>query len=215
MTRYKKGLETKLNLVAASKKLFYEKGINQTKIVEICRMAQTSPKNFHYYFDSKLDVAGIIQGDFLVATYVYIDNNEKNLNCVQRNIRSAMMHYSIIFNDENNTKYFHEVLKNRTISDYMGNNVRRIYSQINKEFKLGFSDKDLQFISSADMGVRRELALKYIEGGFPTNIIEFVSYLYSFTGKLFELDKSLIQNYTDEAIQFIENNNFKHVKLLV
>lgn len=215
MARYKKGFETKQNLVSASKQLFYEKGVKQTKIIDICDLAQTSPKNFHYYFNSKFDLAMVIQGDFLVAQYIFIDNTEKKLNSVQRNVRSAMMHYMIIFGDEKNKNYFHEILKNRTIYEYMGNNVKRIYSQINKEFHLGLTQKDLQYISIADLGVRRELALEYIEGAFPMDIIEFVTYLYSFTGKLFELDKSMIQQYIQDAILFTKENDFSHIKLLI
>lgn len=216
MGRYKKGYEAKRNLVDAAKKLFYEKGLAETTIVEICKLADASPKNFHYYFNNKHDLANAIQGDFLVSTYVFIDRHYKgSLNSVKRNVFSAMIHYSVIFQDERNKAYYYEILKNRTIYSYMGNNIRRIYEQFNKEFHLGFTTEDLRFAILADLGVRRELVLEYMIGEIQMNVPEFVTRLYTLTAKLFDLDKALIQEYIKEAAAFVQNADLTQVRLLI
>ena len=214
--RYKKGYEAKRKLVDAAKKLFYEKGLTQTTIVEICNLADASPKNFHYYFNNKHDLANAIQGDFLVSTYVYIDRHYHGpLNSVKRNVFSAMIHYNVILNDEKNKAYYYEILKNRTIYSYMGNNLRRIYEQFNKEFHLGFSQEELRCVILADLGVRRELVLEYMIGEIQMDATEFVTMLYTLTAKLYNLDKELIQEYIREAVDFLKNADLSQIKLLI
>lgn len=214
--RYKKGFEAKRNLVEAAKKLFYEKGLTQTTIVEICNLADASPKNFHYYFNSKYDLANAIQSDFLVTTYVYVDLHYTGpLNSVKRNVFSAMLHYHVILNDEHNKAYYYEILKNRTIYSYIGNNIRRIYEQFNKEFHLGFTREDLRFAILADLGVRRELVLEYMIGEIQMDVTSFVTRLYTLTAKLFDLDKTLIQEYIQEASIFVKEADLSEIKLLI
>lgn len=218
MPKYNRGYETKNKIVNAAKQLFYDKGIAATKIIEICKIAGVSSTNFKYYFDNKYDIANEISGSLLVNVYNFIDlhtDSSIKLNSVQKNITSAMLFYPIIFSDDKNILYYYEVLKNKSVFSVQSKNVRRIYQRYIIDLNLDISEDDFKYISAGDLGIRRELALEFIEKEYDITVYEFVAKIYFLTGRLFKIDDALISQYIEEALKFANSHDFSLIKFLV
>lgn len=73
MAAYKNGLDTKKQIVNAAKKLFYEKGYEETTISEICRMTGINQGSVYYHFKTKQNIkhtlAKIIGEDTIRKNY--------------------------------------------------------------------------------------------------------------------------------------------------
>lgn len=217
MARNNKGYETKHRIITAAKKLFYEQGLENTKIKDICKSANIKTGNFKYYFNQKYDIANAIFGELLMEAYVYTSyyTKDKKLNCLELNFRATMVYYNVIFSDPKNVNYYYETINNESIYKYMNLSVRRIYQQFIKEFNLDISKEDLIFISRADLGIRREFAIDYIEENPSYDILYLVTKILMLLCRLFKIDEMLGSQYIDEGLHFIETNDFSHLKLLI
>ena len=63
MSSYENGIETKNQILAACRKLFYLKGYDNTTFVDICKEAQVNQSSIHYHFKSKERLLQIIYGE--------------------------------------------------------------------------------------------------------------------------------------------------------
>ncbi|UWG96309.1 TetR/AcrR family transcriptional regulator [Dehalobacter sp. DCM] len=218
MPKYTKGYEMKHKIINAAKQLFYEKGLSSTKIIDICRLAGLKDSNFKYYYESKFDLANEISASLLIKTYRFIDSNMDRsviLDSYQKNLTSGMMYYSIILSDEKNISYYHEILKQKSVYSIMHKNVRRIYKRFAVDLNLDISIDDLKYISAADLGIRRELLLEYIDKEYDITPYELTSKIYTLTGRLFKIDENLTAEYINNALKFVHAHNFSHIKLLI
>lgn len=53
MGYYENGIETRNRILAACRKLFYEKGYRDTTFMDICKEAQVNQSSIHYHFKTK------------------------------------------------------------------------------------------------------------------------------------------------------------------
>ncbi|RHO61115.1 TetR/AcrR family transcriptional regulator [Eubacterium sp. AM05-23] len=56
MADYKNGLDTKKQIINAAKKLFYEKGYEETTVSEICRLTGINQGSVYYHFKTKKNI---------------------------------------------------------------------------------------------------------------------------------------------------------------
>ncbi len=56
MSKYENGIETQNRILKACKKLFYEKGYNETTFLDICREANVNQSAISYHFDKKENI---------------------------------------------------------------------------------------------------------------------------------------------------------------
>lgn len=63
MGRYQNGIVTQAKILDASRKLFYQKGYDQTTFADICRETGTNQSAIHYHFKSKENLLQIIYAD--------------------------------------------------------------------------------------------------------------------------------------------------------
>lgn len=68
MSNYENGIETKKRILAACRKLFYQKGYDQTTFKDICAEAQVNQSSIHYHFKTKENL----------LTLIYEETIEKN-----------------------------------------------------------------------------------------------------------------------------------------
>ena len=215
--RNNKGYETKYRIISAAKKLFYEKGLENTKIKEICYLSNVKTGNFKYYFNQKYDLAKEIFGELLMKCYIYTDiyGHGRTLTSFEKNFRATLLFYRTIFSDPKNIAYYYETIQNKPIYQYMNLNVRRSYQRFIKEFSLDISDEDFEFLSMADFGIRREFAIEYIEAGCPYEIEIMVEKIYILLCRLFRIDEDMARGYIANGLEFVNQHDFSHLKLLV
>ncbi len=217
MSRNNKGYETKHRIIVAAKELFYEQGLENTKIKDICRLADIRTGNFKYYFNQKYDIANEIFSELLMEAYVYTAQytKDRSLNSLEANFRATMVYYRVIFSDPKNILYYYETINNESIYKYMNLSVRRIYQQFIKEFSLDISGEELVFIARADLGIRREFAIDYIDEKPDYDILYLVTKILTLLCRLFKIDAALADQYIEESLAFVEEHDFSHLRLLI
>ena len=206
MPKYKKGLLTDIHIIESAKKLFYENGFHKTSIRDICSLANIKIGIFTYYYKKNL-----------MNHYVLVDSAARDsyLNSLQKNAYAILPYYIGLFNDPKTIEFHQEVLSMGSLYDYMHLNLKRIYHSFIRDLHLDITERELSYISSADLGVRRELTLEYINGEFDGDCTELFKQIYTMMGRLFKIPERLMQQYIVEAIGFYANHDFSGIRLLI
>ncbi|GFZ24360.1 hypothetical protein CMETHOX_22830 [Lacrimispora indolis] len=217
MPKYKKGLLTDIHIIESAKKLFYENGFHKTSIRDICSLANIKIGTFTYYYKKKEDLIKSIYADYLMNHYVLVDSAARDsyLNSLQKNAYAILPYYIGLFDDPKTIKFHQEVLSMGSLYDYMHLNLKRIYHSFIRDLHLDITERELSYISSADLGVRRELTLEYINGEFDGDCTELFKQIYTMMGRLFKIPERLMQQYIVEAIDFYANHDFSGIRLLI
>ncbi|MFZ7130877.1 MAG: TetR/AcrR family transcriptional regulator [Eubacteriales bacterium] len=216
MARYTKGIITKNYILETAKKIFYEKGYLETTITEICKITNVKLGTFTYYFKTKEALVEEIYAEYLMKHYTYFSNNEqRNTDSLEKNVVATFCYYKIILDNANNTRFHYEVLMNLSIFTFLSKNLRRIYSNFVRDFDLDIDELELTRISSADLGVRRELTLEYIEKEMFESPLDLCITIYTMMGRLFKIKEDIMQSYIKKAIEYIEKHDLSYIKFLV
>ncbi len=219
VAKFHKGYMTRYNIMQVAKRMFYFNGFNQTTITEICELANVKKGTFTYYFKTKQDIIEEIYGELLMQCYSYTGNNLGNLSSVQKNVTSVFLYYLSIFRDEKTIKFHYEVLIKESVGEYIGHHVSRIYKKFNYEMNLGFTEKDIENAASADVGIRRELSLRLLKKkNFEPEydeILDFISTINIFMGRVFKMDENLMLSYIEQAKVFQATHDYSKIRLLL
>lgn len=78
MSNYENGIETKNRILAACRKLFYQKGYNQTTFKDICAEAQVNQSSIHYHFKSKETLLSIIYEETITKNNQEVERFSRN-----------------------------------------------------------------------------------------------------------------------------------------
>ncbi|MPW26939.1 TetR family transcriptional regulator [Alkalibaculum sp. M08DMB] len=214
--RYKKGFETKENIINVSKKLFYELGYTKATVQNIADTAQIPLGLIPYYFKTKDNIVLEINSKFYLEIYEFV-NSRLNVkkNSYYKLFVVTCIYYRIILEDPRNKKFFYEVLRNKSNFRALSYSIERIYSMISKENNNNFSQIDLDCIMIAEFGARRELLLYYFEDKIDIDVDYLVKMLSSVTGRFFSIPNELIAEYAENEKEFTKEYDYSHIKFLV
>ncbi len=216
MSKSKKGLKAELSLLQSAKELFYKNGYEKTPIKDICENADVHIGTFTYYYKKKSDLIKAIYADFLMHTYTFVDiHSDGSLNSIQKNAYAILVYYRGLFVDEQTINFHNEVLSKISLYEFINKNLTRIYASFVKDFNLNIDQNELRIVSSADLGVRRELTLEYMSGDFPGDIVDLYRNIYMLMGRLFKMPELLMKQYIEEAIVFSDKYDKGKIKLLI
>lgn len=216
MARLKKGIYTHQRILLTAKKLFYEKGFSDTAVKEICKQANVKLGTFTYYFSTKEALVSEIYTEFFVKVYTwvaYIEN--RKMNSLEKNVIATFLYYKIIFGDEKNMRFHHEVLSKLSPYTYLNKILRRIYANYVRDLNLDIDKEELARIFSADLGIRRELILAYTEKKMFESSLDLSITIYTMLGRLLKFDGKLMNEYINKAVEFNEKNDLTRIKFLV
>lgn len=158
MANYKAGLRTKEKILAESKKLFYEKGYNETSLMDICNATGIRLGNLHYHFPNKSDISKTIYFeivDYLQRQVITLFPDEEEL--VQLVI-SLTCHQRLLFQDANyrrfSLQHTKESMVNISIEEY-----RNIVPMVDHFLSKKMSDIEIEFtyatFSGADIKIEQ------------------------------------------------------------
>lgn len=216
MSKSKKGLMTELSLLQSAKELFYQDGYEKTSIKNICENADVHIGTFTYYYKKKSDLIKAIYADFLMRTYAFVDiHSDGSLNSIQKNAYAILVYYRGLLVDEPTINFHNEVLSKISLYEFINKNLTRIYASFVKDLHLNINKEELHIVSSADLGVRRELTLEYMSGEFSGDIVDLYRNIYMIMGRLFKMPERLMMQYIEEAIVFSEKYDKGKIKLLI
>ncbi len=97
----------------------------------------------------------------------------------------------------------------------MNLSVRRIYQRIVKEFNLKITDDEFDDLSRADLGIRREFVVDYLEEKPDYSPMTLVSRILKLLCRLFTIDDATAEKCIQESFAFVDSHDFSHLKLLI
>lgn len=211
-----KGLLTKIKLINAAKQLFYENGFKKTSAKEICELANVKPSNFNYYFDSKEVLLKEIYADLYMKCYSFVESNlTYKVNSIEKNVLTTFPHMMGQFKDDRTKAFHYEILKLRSLSNLMGHNFKHVYKQFIKDLGHNVTEKELLAMINADLGMRREIYLYFLEHPDSQDMNDLVNSILIFRARLFQIDENLMKAYIFNAYEFERNYDHSHICLLI
>ncbi|SHE91487.1 TetR/AcrR family transcriptional regulator [Alkalibacter saccharofermentans] len=213
--RYKKGFETKENIIRVAKKMFYEMGYTKSTVQKIADNANIPLGLIPYYFKTKDNIVLEINSKFFLVVYEFVNNrlNIKRNSYLKLYIVTSI-YYDLILSDTRNRKFFYEVLRNKSNFRSLSFSVERIYKMIAKEFELDYDQKDIDCIMISEFGARRELLLNYCEGNLGVELEYLLKKLSSLTGRLFGINGEIIDDYHNQCMEFMKEHDYSYIKFL-
>lgn len=216
MARNNKGIFTKQKILQVAKELYYQKGYCAITVQDICKQADVGLGTFTYYFTTKESLVSEIYSELLMKSYAYVNYlANRPMNHLERNVIASFLYYNTIYKDEQNLKFHYDVFNKISNDIFPMHNLKRIHMGFVRDFNLDIDDKELLQISTAELGVRRQLTLEYIEHKMFDSPLELVITIYKMMGRLFTIDESIINEYITRAVDFLKKNDLSRIKFLV
>lgn len=203
MPKFDKNLQIKNDILETAKKLFYEKGYNNTTFADIASSLCITKGLISYYFESKANLANTVYHDFISKNQSVISmkfyttlRNEFSYNPRVITVVSNLATYTMFRDDERARRFFVEFLYH----DFCFSIMHGDYSlwEIHKHAvdKDKLSDKKyLRMLATASRGASSVVQIQYFSGILDISFEEFSD----FTIKL----KYQIEGLTSQEIDKI------------
>lgn len=214
MKKYKSGQETKENILEAAKKLFYEKGYKNTTYSDICKLAQVNTGTFHYHFQTKRKVAGIIYNNFMFnikeETGKLISSKYENdlRLCTALEITTYM---SLFFRDTHIKTFFYDLYSENIPLEY-GLDVMETFFQLHVDyFKLPISRDLVKTIAATNLGIEQSLVVNHCNGYLTQSEQEIIDYDIHMTYSQMNIETKEINRIIEKAHTLGQWMKLKHV----
>jgi hypothetical protein len=214
--RYKKGIETRNNIINASKSLFYLQGYKNTTVQKIADLASVNLGLLSYYFKTKNNIIKIIFTDFLDN----IDNLISNCNVSDENLIVFYMvkeriAYNIIFKNQNNLRFYKEIINNNIVMKIMEEYTLSNFIKINEVKNLKIDINHIKCYSALEVGGSYNILKKYFLGSIEISYDDMVNILIGCTPRLFGMDNDSIRSFIIESKKISESINYSSIKFLI
>ncbi|MBU4540477.1 TetR/AcrR family transcriptional regulator [uncultured Acetobacterium sp.] len=213
---YEKGVQTRNHLYEISKRCFYEQGYEKTRIKDIVTAADTPIGLFTYYFKTKDNIVHEIYSDY----YQQIDTCLSSLsiegldNPILRHAALSYVYFDLILNNENNRRFYYEILRKSSNYRIAGDFIRNTYRAYIKEYDLVISEREFENFLFIDFGGRREYFLNYFKKDLNDSISELVFLLSGIVPRLLGIDQQAVTTLLDKGIEIAESVNCRHIHFL-
>lgn len=213
-----KGLKTKNRILEIARSDFHSKGFAKTSVKDICAQAGIRTGTFAYYFKTKEDLIKAVYSELHLQTYAFVENHTQSqgVNSIEKNAYTAFLYYGAVFKDEATTRFHADTLRRESIQSFLGQNFRHVYRQFINDCGYTLSDAELYTLSLADLGMRREIVLDFIENPKPGHTVRgLITHLYLYRSRLFKIDEDQMQTYLLRGEKFEQKYDYSKIKLLV
>ncbi|MBF7097776.1 TetR/AcrR family transcriptional regulator [Alkalibacter mobilis] len=217
-TRYPKGIETQHQIVEAAKHLFYLNGYEKTTMTEICKKIDIKGGTLTYYFPKKKDIVSKIYQD--LNQNIRDNLYDTSMGILRYITRGTFVIYLSFLQNEKTIRFHSEVLHNESVRDYVGQLPFILYHQLNEELKLGLGKEALADAGIADLGIRREFMLNFLEehqnGIIPrSEIFAYCDKILILFGRIFTVPEMIMKNEIEIAHEFIDKNDISDIHFLL
>lgn len=212
-----KGLKTKNRILEIAREDFYNKGFAKSSIKDISAQAGIRTGTFAYYFKTKDDLLKAIYSDLHLQTYAFVDNHTRDIkiNSIEKNTYSAFLYYAAVFKDPTTTLFHAETLRRESIQTFLGENFHHVYRQFAQDCGYHLTPEALYTLSLADLGMRREIVLDFIEKPRPDASTDaLITHLYLYRSRLFKIDEGLMKDYLLRGKAFEKDHDHSKITLL-
>lgn len=206
MGNYENGIETQERIVKACRKLFYEKGYNETTFKDICKEANVNQSSIHYHFKSKINIYILISD--IITKKLDTECNKYISDVNDNNYLFLMLRHYL---------YYYKYFKDKLYRKF--NNAVNLYSTtyIKRYIKIVFLDThvlldqyknlheqnllDLTVCYYADMGISNELQNRFEEFSKKYDFKYFAEYNIRLYTRMSIIDSQKV----DETFREIED----------
>lgn len=218
MKKYKSGRETKEKILNAARELFYEKGYKNTTYSDICDKAEVNTGTFHYHFQTKGKIAGIIYNNFMFnikeeTAKLISSKYEDDLKlCTALEITTYM---GLFFRDEHIKTFFYDLYSENIPQQYSLEFMENFFQLHVERFKLPIERPMVKTIAATNQGVEQALIINYCCGYLTQSPQEIIDYDIEMTYAQMNIDHNEIRRIIDLAqslgkwIQLRHANYFK------
>ncbi|HEY5556304.1 TetR/AcrR family transcriptional regulator [Acetobacterium sp.] len=213
---YEKGIQTRNHLYQTAKQLFYTKGYEKTKIKDIVETADTPIGLFTYYFKTKDKIVNEIYWEY----YKQIDTclNELKIdgleNSILRHAVLSRIYFDRILNNENNRRFYYEILKKASNYRIAGDFIRNTYRRYIDEYHLVVSEKEFDNFLFIDFGGRREYFLNFFEKPLDDSVDDMVFLLNGILPRMLGIDQHSVTTLLYKGIQIAKTIDCDHIHFL-
>lgn len=210
-----KGLRTKNRILEVARIEFYEKGFTKSSVKEICEKVGIRTGTFAYYFKTKEDLLREIYSNLHLQTYAFVNSYTQGLkiNSIEKNVYHYYLYFYAVLKDKKTTEFHADTLRRESINRLLGHNYKHVYRQFTKDIGLSINQEEIRKLSLADLGVRREVILDFIENPKEGSTIDdLIHDIYIFRSRLFKIEESKMKIYLKNGKDF--KNSFDHSKIL-
>jgi AcrR family transcriptional regulator len=203
MAKYETGIRTKEKILNACKKLFYEKGYDDTTYDDICREGHVNRGLIHYHFQGKFNIGRQVFSKFLV------DNNELVSKLVRRKLPDTPVQYlaavnmrsylNLLQNDESLRRFYYQISRVTQFTTAHLDFGEAYHRRYFDAFGQHPSDMDLRFIAAAVMGMSSAVHIMFTNGYLDTNIEDYIDHRISLFYSLMYVDKPTIDKIIEES----------------
>lgn len=155
MVKRKAGEKKRDLIIDVCKKLFYEKGYNNTTYNDICEAADIPPGTITYHFDNKRGIASVIEDEYEPQNKIYIERM-----CANRGYSKAQLMaienfhmWKRDFEDANLRNFLLDVSSERVPTEAAFRAIKYFYQCVINEMGLDISDRELRLIVPSQIGM--------------------------------------------------------------
>ena len=213
---YRTGIETKLSILSAAKRLFLEYGYKSVTVHAICDAAGVKLGTFTYYFSRKDDLIGALYNSYMQACKDYVDAHAPSgLSPAEHHMHAVMLYYARLYDDERIIAFHHEVLRLSSASSYF-ENPRAVLADFSDDGEVSRDDATYGLLVLADNAVRRELNLDFIEQDCRglDDVRELITDIYTITARLFGTNRDALLAYIESSYRFVQEHPGSQISLL-
>lgn len=214
MKKYKTGRETKENIMEAARELFYEKGYKNTTYNDICEKANVNTGTFHYHFQTKRKVAGIIYNNFMFnikeETGKLISSKYENdlKLCTALEITNYM---NLFFFDDHVKTFFYDLYSDNIPLEYALNIMENFFQLHVEAFKLPIDRDYVKIIAATNLGMEQALIVNYCSGYLTLPEQQIIDYDIELTYAQMNINHQEIERIIQKAQELGPQIKLKHV----
>lgn len=199
MASYITGKETRQTILDTCRKLFYEKGYNETTYDDICENAHVNRGSIHYHFKTKDAIRWEIESSIyhknVELAEMYTDDSKYTYAF------ASNIYWYKYFNDEKYRRFFYSGYCSNDPLKYVDENyVKNIFLCFDNKENVNFSEKyALEILTVAGLEKQLGAAIHNNPNRFTCQQIN--NYFLSTLGKVFNIDNCVI----DEICNHIQD----------
>ncbi|MCL1913464.1 MAG: TetR/AcrR family transcriptional regulator [Eubacteriaceae bacterium] len=213
-----KNNKIKEDIYTTSKKAFYERGFLDVTLKEVAEQLGIPASLITYYFKTRDNLVSCIFDDFLKSIRNRIESYA-NLNISSilfQQILTSYIYYDIVLSDENNTRFFKEILLRKNDSyQYYSPASDESCKAIAHEFGLTITQVEYEIFAQMQSSAKTAFFRHYFTNDMGLDILQIVMFLEGSSARQIGIDGKVVNDYLMRTHAVIRDIDYSDLKFLV
>ena len=216
IVNYKKGVESRRNILHSAKKKLYEHGYKKTTIDAIAKDAQVPASLVAYYF-KKDELLTAVHEDYVQSILDAITEQVGSQldNNLQKHLLLTQIHNMGIYSDEKNLNVFQYMVNHGITSQKVQRIVDSYLLKLIDDFELNLSEDEFERMIVAQYGANRELIRVYLKEYDPLPAKRLLYFAATIALRLAQLNHQVINANIEKTDELLEKMDISGIRFLV